>query len=76
MCIRDRDRIVLVTNNDSAYLAAINLHKAGLSIPVIVDVRDSSTGDLPKEAISMGIRIEYGKAISRVLGNKKVKGLE
>ena len=70
------DRVVLVTNNDSAYLAAINLHKAGLSIPVIVDVRDSSTGDLPKEAISMGIRIEYGKAISRVLGNKKVKAFE
>ena len=70
------DRIVVVTNNDSAYLAAINLHDAGLSVPVIVDVRDKSNGDLPREAISKGIRIEYGKAISQVIGNKKVKAVE
>ena len=70
------DRIVVVTNNDSAYLTAINLHNAGLSVPAIIDVRDDSRGDLPEIARSLGIRIEYGKGVSSVLGKKRVKSVE
>ncbi len=70
------DRTVVVTNNDLAYLAAINLHDAGLSVPLIIDVRDSSNGDLPNLSLSKGIRIEFGKGISSVLGKKRVSGIE
>ncbi len=70
------DRTVVVTNNDSAYLTAINLHNAGLSVPVIIDVREGSSGDLSDSLRSMGIRIEYGKGIASVLGKKRVKAVE
>ena len=70
------DRTVVVTNNDSAYLTAINLYNAGLSVPVVIDVREESSGDLFESLRSMGIRIEYGKGIASVLGKKRVKAVE
>ncbi|MDZ7904855.1 MAG: sarcosine oxidase subunit alpha family protein [Cypionkella sp.] len=70
------DRTVLVTNNDDAYLTAIALHEAGLSVPVILDARPSADGPLPSRARSLGLRIETGRGIARVLGGKAVTGVE
>ncbi len=70
------DRIVVVTNNDDAYLTAITLKKAGLDVPVILDARPQPSGVLVKSALALGIRVEMGKAVSRVLGGKRVTGVE
>jgi sarcosine oxidase subunit alpha len=70
------DRTVLVTNNDDAYLTAIALHKAGLAVPVIVDARTELTGELPAAAAALGLRIVTGRGIARVLGGKRVTGVE
>jgi sarcosine oxidase subunit alpha len=70
------DRTVLVTNNDDAYLTAIALHQAGLSVPVILDARAEANGDLPTRARALGLRIEAGRGIARVLGGKRVTGVE
>ncbi|MEC7300475.1 MAG: hypothetical protein VXW43_17560, partial [Pseudomonadota bacterium] len=40
------DRTVVVTNNDDAYLTALALVRAGLSVPAIVDARDGGAGVL------------------------------
>ncbi len=69
------DRTVVVTNNDDAYRTAIALKNAGLTIPVIIDARAEANGELPAKAREMGIRVETGKAIGKVKGNKKVEGV-
>jgi len=70
------DRTVLVTNNDDAYLTAITLHQAGLSVPVILDARPEALGELPTRARALGLRIETGRGVARVLGGKRVTGVE
>ncbi|MFN3606732.1 MAG: sarcosine oxidase subunit alpha family protein, partial [Cypionkella sp.] len=70
------DRTVIVTNNDDAYLTAMALHRAGLSVPAILDARAEVTGDLPAAAAALGLRILNGRGIARVLGGKRVTGVE
>ena len=69
------DRVVVVTNNDDAYRTAIAVKKAGLAVPVILDARNNGGGALADEARALGIRIEAGKAVSKVLGKKRVTGV-
>jgi len=70
------DRTVVVTNNDDAYRTAITLKKLGLEIPAIIDARAGGGGALAGEAIELGIRVENGKGIARVKGNKRVEAVE
>ena len=70
------DRTVVVTNNDDAYRTAITLKKAGLSVPVILDARAAGGGALAAQARDLGIRVENGKGIAKVLGGKRVTGVE
>ncbi len=70
------DRTVVVTNNDDAYLTAIAMKNAGLNVPVIIDARPQATGPLGVQARDLGIRVETGKAIARVLGGKRVTAIE
>lgn len=70
------DRTVVVTNNDDAYLTAIALVGAGVSVPAILDARTNVTGDLSARARAMGIRIEAGRGIASVKGGKRVTGVQ
>ena len=70
------DRVVVLTNNDSAYSSVIELFNAGISVPLVIDVREKSDGNLPLKAKKLGIRVEFSKAISKVIGKKKVKAVE
>ncbi len=70
------DRTVIVTNNDDAYLTAIALHQAGLSVPAIIDARVDVTGDLPQQAGALGIRILAGRGVAKVKGSRRVTGVE
>ena len=69
------DRTVIVTNNDDAYRTAIALKEAGLAVPCIVDARAQANGPLPTKARALGIRVETGKAITKVKGGKRVTGV-
>ena len=69
------DRTVIVTNNDDAYRTAIVLARAGLNIPAIIDARTGATGELPEQARNLGIRVEIGKAIGKVIGAKRVQAI-
>jgi sarcosine oxidase subunit alpha len=70
------DRTVVVTNNDDAYLTAIALVEAGVTVPAILDARSNVTGDLPSRARALGIRVEAGRAIASVKGGKRVTGVQ
>ncbi|WP_116596995.1 sarcosine oxidase subunit alpha family protein [Primorskyibacter marinus] len=69
------DRTVVVTNNDDAYRTAIALKKAGLDVPAIIDARNYGGGALMAEAQGLGIRVEQGRGIAKVLGGKRVTGV-
>ncbi|MBU2961817.1 sarcosine oxidase subunit alpha family protein [Citreicella sp. C3M06] len=68
-------RTVVVTNNDDGYRTAITLVKAGLEVPAILDARPFGGGKIADEARALGIRIEPGRAVSKVLGSKRVSGV-
>jgi sarcosine oxidase subunit alpha len=70
------DRTVVVTNNDDAYRTALALVGAGLIVPAIVDARPESDSDLIRAARAAGIRVEFGRAIARVKGRKRVTGVQ
>ncbi|THH38241.1 sarcosine oxidase subunit alpha family protein [Aliishimia ponticola] len=69
------DRVVVVTNNDSAYLTAIAMKKAGLEVPCILDARPEGGGALMQAAQDLGIPVETGKAIAKVKGTRRVTGV-
>ena len=70
------DRTVVVTNNDDAYRTALRLKKAGLDVPVVLDARAEGGGVLMTEAIAVGIRVELGRGIAKVIGGKRVTGIQ
>ncbi|CUH63709.1 Aminomethyltransferase [Thalassovita gelatinovora] len=69
------DRTVVVTNNDDGYRTAIALKNLGLEVPAVIDARASGGGGLAEEAHALGIRVETGKGIAKVLGGKCVTGV-
>ena len=69
------NKIAVYTNNDDAYRTAITLNEVGVEVPIIVDARGSGGGALAERAKALGIRVENGKAISKVFGKKRVEAI-
>ena len=69
------NKIAVYTNNDDAYRTAITLNEVGIEVPVIVDARVGGGGELADRARALGIRVENGKAISKVFGKKRVEAI-
>ena len=63
------------TANDSAYLAAIDLKKAGTGIAAIVDLRDNPSGALFDEARSLGIEVLPGRGVIGTGGRLRVSSM-
>ncbi|MGB5705701.1 MAG: sarcosine oxidase subunit alpha family protein [Arenicellales bacterium] len=70
------NRIVLITNNDSAYHSALDAHAAGAMVEVI-DVRRNPSGSLLDTAREQGIHIHENSTISAVDYRRgKLRGIE
>ncbi|PBB43467.1 sarcosine oxidase subunit alpha [Mesorhizobium sp. WSM3866] len=63
------------TANDSAYAAAIDLRKAGVNVAAIVDLRDNPSGAVIDEARSLGIEINFGRAVVSAGGKLRVSSM-
>ncbi|WP_172294315.1 sarcosine oxidase subunit alpha family protein [Pseudoruegeria sp. HB172150] len=68
-------RTVVVTNNDDAYRTAIALTEAGLEVPAVLDARIAPEGMLIAKARALGIRVETGRGVAKVLGRARVTGV-
>ncbi len=68
-------KIVVATATDSAYLAAIDLKRAGVNIAVIADYR-AEGGVLTAAARSEGIRVELGTTICETYGKLRVSAVK
>ena len=67
-------RIVVATGHDGAYAAALDLHRAGVRIAAIADVRDEPNGPLIEAARRAGLPIRSGCAITGTTGRMRVTG--
>jgi heterotetrameric sarcosine oxidase alpha subunit len=68
-------RAVIVTNNDSAYEAALNLAGQGVGVTV-ADLRSTINGASMARAAAAGIVIFPSSGIAKILGNKQVEGVK
>ncbi|MGK2880453.1 MAG: glycine cleavage T C-terminal barrel domain-containing protein [Mycobacterium sp.] len=66
------ERAVVFSTNDSAYVAAFDLHNAGAQIGAIVDARSDLAPDLLDECTSRDISIHRGSVISGTRGDARV----
>ena len=69
------DRVVIVTNNDDAYRTAIAVHRAGLTVPAVLDARLEAKGELADEVRALGIPVLTNRGIAKVKGGKRVTGV-
>ena len=76
--VRPGSRAVVFTNNDSAYSAALALHRAGVAIGAIVDARPETqqAGALPAEARAAGLPVIAGAAIVGAHGRLHVTAVD
>ena len=74
--VRTGSRAVVVTSNDSAYQAAIELRNAGVEIAAIADLRERADGPLPKAARSAGIEVVESASVLGTRGGLRVRGIE
>jgi sarcosine oxidase, subunit alpha len=65
-------RIVIVTANDAAYAAALDLHAAGVAVAAIADVRAQVTGALPDAARRLGIEVVPASTVLGTDGGLRV----
>lgn len=70
---RPGERAVVVTANDAAYRAALDLKAAGVEIALVADLRADPTGPIVEEARAAGLRIEPSSTISGTRGRLRVK---
>jgi sarcosine oxidase, subunit alpha len=70
--VRPGNRAVVLTATDSAYLAAADLHRAGIAIDVIADVRPDPTGPAIEAARALGIAIRPSTTVVETSGRHRV----
>ena len=63
-------KAVILTNNDSAYRAALTLADAGAEVGAVVDLRPASDGFWPRAVERRGIPVLRNRAVVSVLGAK------
>jgi sarcosine oxidase, subunit alpha len=69
-------RAVFFTNNDSAYLAAVDMKRAGVEVAAIVDCREGPAPEWSKLAAELGIEIAAASHVSGALGGSALRAIE
>jgi len=68
-------RVVVATATDDGYVTALDLARAGVDVPAIVDAR-TQPGPVAAEAEAAGIELLTGQVPLRAVGKRRVRGLE
>ncbi len=70
--VRLGERVVVFTNNDTAYAAALDLMDAGVAIGCIVDARPDPSGRLVDQVRTAGIRLRSGSVVTGTEGPRRI----
>lgn len=68
-------RVVVFTNNDSAYQAAINASQTDSAVAAIIDSRAGGAGALGDVAEAMGIPVFRGHIVTDIVGKRHVQSV-
>ena len=74
--VRPGSRAVVMTADDSAYSAAVDLHQAGVTIAAICDLRGVPDGEEVAAAIDAGIAVWPSTSICGTHGRLRIKAAE
>jgi len=66
------EKIVLFTNNDSAYETAISLNQKGINVEAIIDNREEVDSKLIKESENNNIKVYKGFTVVNTSGYKRI----
>ncbi|MFF5287878.1 2Fe-2S iron-sulfur cluster-binding protein [Paractinoplanes globisporus] len=73
--VRPGRRAVVMTTNDSAYAAALDLHAAGVEIAAVADLRPGGSPAWAQRCAERGIDVLDGHAVARVIGEDRVSAV-
>ncbi len=68
-------RVVIVTTDDAAYQAALDLHTAGTVVAAIADLRTDPAGELPQAARRAGLPVLPGTTVEATEGNLRLSAV-
>jgi sarcosine oxidase subunit alpha len=68
-------KAVVFTNNDNAYQSALDLHRIGVHVSAVIDVRPKPIGKLAEQVRGLGITVLEGHVVVDVKGGKSVNGV-
>ena len=68
-------RIVFATNNDSAYLAALDLAAAGVEVPLLVDSRAKAPAVLADALRARGVELQTNAVVRMASGGRSLHSL-
>jgi sarcosine oxidase, subunit alpha len=68
-------RLAIYTNNDSAYLTAVNAQRAGVAVAGIIDTRPANAAMHADEAAKLGIACHFGSQIEKTFGYRRLTGV-
>ncbi len=71
--VRPGTRAVVAAGHDDAYRAAVELHRAGVAIALIADVRTEVAGEWPGIARAAGIEVRTGCVVTGTAGRLRVR---
>ena len=73
--VRVGDHVVVVTADDAAYQAALDLSAAGTVVAAIADLRPQAAGELPEAARRAGIMVLPRSTVLGTTGNLRVSSI-
>lgn len=68
-------RVAFATNNDSAYLAALDLVAAGVEVPLLVDSRIAAPAALTDRVRECGVEIAMESVVLEACGRRSLQGV-
>ena len=71
--VKAGERVVVATNNDSAYSVALQLRDAGIEVPALVELREEAPPALAEGLARAGIELRLGQAVVGIRGLRRVK---
>ena len=66
------NRVMIITADDAAYQAALDLHAAGTAVSAIADLRSDPRGDLPQAARRAGLTVLPSTTVESTEGNLRL----
>ncbi|HEX7447984.1 MAG TPA: FAD-dependent oxidoreductase, partial [Pirellulales bacterium] len=75
--VKPFERPVILTANAEGYLAAIDFHRVGIDVRLIVDMRPSGEpSELAQRVLKAGIAVRRGYAIHRAMSGGDISGVD